>query len=194
MNSKSTTQTFNPQELPAGINQNNCIEFFGDRKTKTVKYLKNGHVYSFNEISPKDFTILSNAYQENSAKNILSRLRIKYVRQVELFTYYMWGLLDNTPDIINGKLQPSENFRHKAKCISLQFTGKQITINGVGLNERDLQIIDLIAADLPDKAIADQLNIAIPTLSFHKKNLLTKTGTFSKTGLLYVSMKENVVN
>lgn len=195
MQKANRKDSFSGQPLPAGIKQNDNIEFFGDRASKKVQWFQNGIKKNFDQLPPKVFALLSNAYnQDKPAKEILNTIGAPTIRQVELYTYYLWGSLDHAPDIKNGQLQPAENFRDSANCISLDFGGKEITIEGVPINKRDLAIIDLIAQDAPDKAIAAALCVSVPTLGFHKKNLFTKTNTQTKTGLLAKSFRANIIS
>ena len=191
----TTTPKFKPQSLPAGIKRNDNIEFFGDRESKTVQWIQNGQTKTFKDLPPQIFALLSNAYNRDSAAwKILSKTGAPYGRQVELYTYYVWGSLDPAPDVVNGDLQQGENYRHDSNCISLNFDFKEITLSGASLNSRDLKIIDLIANDTPDKAIAEALGISIPTLGFHKKNLFRKTKSQTKTGLLAKAFRAQIIH
>ena len=194
MQNKATIKNDFRQNLIAGITQDSeGVEFFGIRKSKTVKFLYKGSAYPFNELSPKYYAILSNAFYEDvSAVKFFRKFQISEARKIELWTYYCYGDLDHTPDIIDGKLQPAENFRDSLECPSLQFDSKQITIAGKPLLPRELTIIDMISKDALDIEIAEALNITLSTLGFHKRQLFKKTNTQSRIGLLKIAMQENI--
>jgi DNA-binding NarL/FixJ family response regulator len=64
-------------------------------------------------------------------------------------------------------------------------TSNQInTINGVKLTSKKMIILNLLASDLCDKQIANQLNISIGTLDTHKQQLFKIFKVHSKTGLI----------
>jgi DNA-binding NarL/FixJ family response regulator len=52
------------------------------------------------------------------------------------------------------------------------------------LSERELQIIDLVAAGLTNQEIAEQLEISKRTVDNHISNILTKTKTDNRVALL----------
>lgn len=179
----------------AGLLPNdNNIEFFGLRKNKKVLWLRNGNTRYFKDLPIKVFNILKNAYlQDSIAFNILSHATKCIKQQIEFYTYYNWGDLDSTPDIKNGKLSPSENFRDTLDCKSLDFESKNINIGNHILTKRQLKIIDLIAQDLPDKAIKVELNIEQQTLDYHKSKLFKAVGVTNKTALLKKCLDHKVI-
>lgn len=52
------------------------------------------------------------------------------------------------------------------------------------LSERELQIIDLVAAGLTNHDIAEKLEISKRTVDNHISNILTKTGTDNRVALV----------
>ncbi|WP_109852779.1 response regulator transcription factor [Aquimarina sp. AU58] len=176
------------------ISNDNSIEFFGIKRTQEVRFLRNGHVYKFDQLDPGHYTLLHNAYMKDkfAIHFIRKQARDSIKKQVELYTYFTYGALDHTPDIIDNILQPAENFRHQKECISLKFDSKKITIDNKPITARELQIIDLVAQDYPDKLIADHLGIGIPTLNTHKAKLFRKINVQSKVGLIKKAMDENI--
>ncbi|AZB72102.1 helix-turn-helix domain-containing protein [Synechococcus elongatus] len=52
------------------------------------------------------------------------------------------------------------------------------------LSERELQIVDLVAAGLTNQEIATQLDISKRTVDNHISNILTKTGTDNRVALV----------
>ena len=168
-------------------------EFIGVKKTKEVLFLHNGHTLSWNLIPKKVYEKCKKRFlNDKKAVLDLSKQSSSLDRQIELFIYHSYGDVDNSPDLLNGELTPSENYRHTENCSSLNWDTKWITIDGIKLNDRDLIIIDLIKKDYPDKAIASKMNIALSTFDFHKRNLYQKFNVQSKTALLIKAIKQNV--
>ncbi|MCX7597138.1 MAG: helix-turn-helix transcriptional regulator [Fischerella sp.] len=54
----------------------------------------------------------------------------------------------------------------------------------VSLSDRELQIIDLVAAGLTNQEIAAKLEISKRTVDNHISNILTKTGTDNRVALV----------
>ena len=196
MLNKFTTSGEIPQHLIAGINLENAndIELFGIKKNQTVQFLQAGHVHYFEELAPKFYIQLLNKF--NSDKPALEYFKsfpIPTKRKLEIYTYYCYGSLDHKPDFFNGVLQDSENFRECQNCPSLQFSGKDITIDGVALSLRDLTIIDMAAKEILDVVIADAIGVSESHLGYLKKQLFLKTKTETKLGLVMKSAKENIL-
>ena len=198
MNHKSKVNAQDHQHLPAGVSpSDHNIEFVGVAETKTVLWFQNGNSHQWKYLSPSIYDALEELFLTDH--EALKFLTGNYPaeahntnRMVELYTYYMYGQLDKTPDVIDGVLQNCENLRESKNCPSLKFSNKYIDIDGVHLSARDLQILDDIIEGLPDKMIASRLGIAIGTFDFHKKNLFTKLKVDSKVGLAVKTLKYNV--
>lgn len=54
----------------------------------------------------------------------------------------------------------------------------------VSLSERELQIIELVAAGLTNQAIAEKLEISKRTVDNHISNILDKTRTYNRVALV----------
>lgn len=203
MQSKLTQNLSIDATIIAGmsLSNQNDIEFFGIRLDKSVRFLQAGSVHMFKELPRKYFALLYNKYYEDEpAKAYFKKMeeesgsQIPIVKKVELYTYFLFGDLDHTPDIKDGILQRCENFRDTHECPSLKFSGKDIHIDGIKLTPRDLMIIDMSARECVDLEIAMELNISIQTLDYHKTRLFKKTGTQSKLGLVSKSFKNKVIS
>ena len=194
INNPKITQ-FTPTPQVAGVLPNDSnIEFVGVRQTQQVIWLQNGCSSYFTDLPVKYFQLLQRAYsKDHKAQRFLKEVTSDVSRQVELFTYYMYGDLDTTPDILNGELSPSENFRHHTNCPSLLWNTKTINIGDHILTPRQLVIIDLMARDMPDKAIASTLGISPKTLENHKSKLFKAVGVHSKYALLKASFQHKIV-
>lgn len=171
------------------------IEFIGVRRTKQVLWLQNGRTQFFTDLPVKYFKLLKTAYEnDRAAQNFLKKVTDAPARRIELFAYYMYGETNGTPDIINGKLAPSENFRHKRNCPSLLWNSKHIAIGTHILTPRQLTIIDLVGKDYPNKRIADALGISLSTYDFHATNLFKALGVTNKTALLQLAYQHKILS
>lgn len=201
MQNKTTTTPEIPQHLIAGIDLRNPndVEFIGVRKNKTVLFLQGGQVKPFSSLRREYFNLLLDCLNDDEGALLFfsnhenkTGEKLSIDRIVEIYTYYMWGDLDHTPDIITGVLQPSENFRDTFNCPSIEFTNKQFTIDGETLNKRDLIIIDMSARECLDFEIASVLDIRESTLDGYKTKLLKRTGCASKLGLVIKSYQNHL--
>lgn len=198
MKNKTTTSNPNAQHLIAGLLQkDNNIEFFGIPGTMKVQWIQNGHGHQFEELSKLNFSLLATAYHSNKTamEHLSTRVEngqfISFARQVEIYTYFMYGGLDVHPDIVEGELQEYENYRHTRDCVSLNF--KQIHLNGSPLKPREIKMIDLMGDGEKHDVIAEELGITVSTYNQHKKELFTKTGTYTSTGLMLDAFKAGIV-
>lgn len=172
----------------------NNVEFIGVRKTKQVIWMQNGCSHYFSDLPIQYFNLLKRAYlKDHKAQRFLIQVTDDLSRQIELFTYYMYGELDTTPDIQNGVLSTSENFRDTKNCPSLLWNSKNINIGNHILTPRQIVIIDLMAKGLADKQIADAIGIAHKTLDNHKQTLFKALNVHSKFDILKLSFQHKIV-
>lgn len=200
---KGKTKSHTTQPLFAGLrNTPEEIEFFGNPDTLTVQWLQDGKAHPFKDLNPKYFTVLLNAMNADP----IARKDLEVVhhscgkialpslsRRVELYTYYCYGALDHTADIIDGVLQPAENYRHTQNCMSLGWESKEITIHGIPLLPREIKMLDLFAQDFKDQVVALELGIAPDTLSAHKRTLFKKARVQSKPALMLQAYAAQVI-
>lgn len=193
INSNKSIKNQTLAQVPGLHSEDINSEFVGVTKTQEVIWLSKGENYPWKSIPKWVYELCQKKFlSDQVAIEQLGKLPISQDRQIELFIYHSYGCVNSTADIIKGKLQPSENFRHSKNCTSLKWSTKNMTINGVILNERDLFIIDCYKADLPDKMIAHQLGICISTLDFHKRNLMKKINVQSKMGVLIKALNNDI--
>ncbi len=197
MKSKSTTSVQHSQHFYAGLlPEDSNIEFFGCWETLQVKFTQNGKTHSFHELSPKDHATLMNAYNSNEeARTVLSKYKedgkfVSRARQLELYTYFMYGGTDNNPDMIDGVLQEPENYRHTRDCISLKF--KTIKLDGNPLKKREIFMLDEMLQDHKNLVIAMKMGITESTYNQHDAELKAKAGVQSKPALLVKAWRQGI--
>lgn len=193
INNSEITTKFNHAQVAGLHSTDTNSEFVGVPETLEVIWLYQGRNYPWASIPKWVYRLCQKKYLSDPiATEQLGSLPISQDRQIELFIYHSYGSIDTKADIIDGELQPSENYRHSKNCPSLEWATKNMTIEGVILNDRELFIIDCYKEDVPDKMIAFQLGITESTLNTHKRNLATKIGAQSKMGVLVKSLKEGI--
>jgi two-component system, NarL family, nitrate/nitrite response regulator NarL len=64
---------------------------------------------------------------------------------------------------------------------------------GEPLTPRELEVLQLVAHELPNKLIADRLNISERTVETHRRNIFQKTGTQTVVGLLKFALAHKLV-
>ncbi|WP_422105542.1 helix-turn-helix transcriptional regulator [Winogradskyella sp.] len=199
MRSKVTNKPTEKQLLPAGISPSDPnIEFVGQANTKTVLWFQYGNPHRWETLPKNIYQALEELFlTDDTAVKVLtnhySEIANDINRLTEIYTYYMYGDLDHNADVIDGVLQPCENFRETKDCLSLQFDFKYIDIEGVHLSQRDLKILDMCMDNMPDKLIADHLGISQSTFDFHKKNLFKKFGCDSKVSIVVKGIKNHIL-
>lgn len=171
----------------------NGIEFQGIPETKKVLWLQHGSNHYFKDLPEQYYNLLNTAYlNDKKAYEYISKIHQNLFDQVELYTYYMYGGVDGTPDILNGKLSASENYRHSKNCPSLSWN-KEITIDNYNLSPREIIILDELLQNQPDKAIWDIVNLSESHFNTVKRNLLHNTNCTSSKELIIKAIQQNVI-
>ncbi len=62
------------------------------------------------------------------------------------------------------------------------------------LSEREIDVLKLLATGMPNKEIADKLNISIHTAITHRKNITQKTGIKSISGLTIYAVLQKLIS
>lgn len=182
------------QQFMAGISPSDSnIELVADTASRRTLWIKNGKTKYFTQLPQKYFELLKDAYLSDTPAVEDLQTEGDIQRQVELYAYYMFGDLDNVPDIQNDKLGISENFRSGKTCISQGWATKKFTIDNQILNNRDITILDCISEDLPDKAIAERLGVSVSTFNWHKQKLLAKTNCYTKVALALKAQQQKII-
>lgn len=180
--------------LPAGMmHDDSSTELFGCRTTKKVFAISKGNTISFEKLEPiKRAQIFERLLDDPIAMNDLKNL--PQDKAIEQFAFCVFGAADSEPDFCkNGELQAADNFICSDNCMCLKWPSKKITVEGVQLTSRQLEIAHLMATDLCDKQIADKLGICISTLDTHKKLLFEKCNVHSKTALVIKLIDQKII-
>lgn len=98
--------------------------------------------------------------------------------------------------ILNRILRPKleELDEEKIGSLSYAFSDEQKNQNSEsGLSNREIEVLKLIVQGQLNKEIADKLNISINTVLSHRKNIISKTGIKTISGLTFYSISKGYV-
>jgi len=193
MYDKSTTKT-DAHQIPAGLLVGDKrTEIFGCKETKRTFFLTNGKTASFKEL-PASMKAQLFAELLNDDVAIEDLKSLTQEEAIEKFAFCNYGAAGHEADFCeNGELKKTDNFICSNNCTCLKWKSKRITIDGMPLTSRELQIITLMASDLADKQIADQLGITESTLNTHKSHLFEKASVHSKSGLISKAFHQKII-
>ena len=194
INNNKNNQTLPTPQIAGLFPGDDSIEFVGIEDSKTSLWLQNGAAHYFNDLPIKYYNLVKESYlNEPEAIAFISKIHSKLKDQVNMYVYYMWGDLDSTPDIKDGKLSASENFRDKRDCPSLLWNKKNLTIDNYILTPRDIAIIDMMSDDYIDDVIAPAVGVSRSYFDELKRKLFTNTNTTSKPSLLLKAKTQKVI-
>ncbi len=115
---------------------------------------------------------------------------------------YIVALISNTMaghdmKIYDGTISVFDTSEHIVSTISLllsQKKKKRNSDNNENLSEREMQILVKLIHGMTNKEIAKELNISIHTVITHRKNITTKTGIKSSSGLVIYAISKSLVS
>lgn len=190
---RNTHLLHNQNRVAGTLPTDRDIEFIGIPSTREVIWFQYGNQHSFKTLPDEIFKLLAERYHSDErAQEDICKMSYDYDRQIELYTYYVYGDADFSPDVIDGELQPAENYRHQLDCISLRWLTKDITLNGHPLNTREIFICDMLLENYTDKEMAATLNIAMATIDHHKRKLYAKAGVNNKAAFIIKLFNERI--
>lgn len=70
----------------------------------------------------------------------------------------------------------------------------QVSCEGLGITDREIDVIKLIAEGLSNKQIADKLCLSTHTVNTHRKNLMNKLKVNNTAGVLMFAVKNNLLS
>lgn len=187
--------------LPAGIFTNdNSIEAFGIIENRKCVFYRNGKQLSLKQLPERLLIAIYNHMVNNNEafKFLKKQFHCKY-QQMEEYIFCMWGQSNHESDfkLVNKKweLSTPENFNcsNGGNCHCFTWQGKANRINGVILTSRDIYIIRQVYLNNLDTVIAIGMGIKISTYNTHKKTLFTKLNVTTRTELVALAIKNQIV-
>lgn len=193
---KSTSKNSTDQihRIPAGIRVGDtATELFACRESGKVFGISDGRTIAFESICPKKRAMIyEQLLKDDAAMADLRDLTPELA--LEQYAFCIYGAADSEPDFAaGGQLGKPDNFICSDHCRCLNWASKQMTINGNALTKRELEVLNHLASDKPDKMVAAELNISENTLDTHKRHLFDKAGVNSKSGLIVKAAKSKVI-
>lgn len=150
--------------------------------------LHQGHLYTWPDF-PESILNAVGKYLEE--KDIKAYQALEHLEESERLYQYMscrFGSYDATPDICDkGVVTPDKK---ACSCSSCPLAG--IHKNVAELTTREVDVVKLIAADLPVKLIADRLCVSIDTVKTHRSNIYRKTGNHSNVALTRWAIENDI--
>lgn len=85
------------------------------------------------------------------------------------------------------------------KIVNAILSGKPIikdeySCKGMGISDREMEIITLIAEGYSNKEVADKLFLSTHTVTTHRKNIMNKLGINNTASLVLFAVRENLVS
>lgn len=69
----------------------------------------------------------------------------------------------------------------------------KVSCQGLGITDRELDVIRLISEGLSNKLIADKLELSTHTINTHRKNIMTKLNIPNTAGIVMFAVKNNLL-
>lgn len=162
-----------------------------------LMFLHAGRMRSFNAI-PEEIRNKLTSYI-NSNPEISQALDgmglIDQIERLRKFVQCHFGSLDSIPDIaISGDL--SEEYVNCPARVLCKYEGilcSKVKAAFGYISFREIEVIQAMSQDLPNKMIADQLGITTATVSTHIQNIHSKTGCHSKYGIIAWASQNNLI-
>lgn len=89
--------------------------------------------------------------------------------------------------------EPTEHIINKLQRATTETDHKAHT-NTENLTDREIDVLTHLVNGLSNKEIADSLNISIHTVITHRKNIATKTGIRSQSGLTIYAISKKIID
>lgn len=182
-------------KLPAGLTDKN-VEIFEFNGSAFALY--DGAKMHFSELPTDIVTALRNDMLRNTEAMIsLTKMGIRDVSEmIEKYLICRYGALDSNADFDTSKENFTPEYHNcgmRQNC-PYEFTlCGRVSIDGVLLTKKEVQIVRLIASGNTDIQTADIAKIAMDTLLTHKKHIYTKLGIHSQAQLTAVAFRNNLI-
>lgn len=163
-------------KLPAGIVDHD-VEFFQHKDQLMVLY--NGKSYSFERMPAAVKYYLEDILDgDPDAQLCLECMDIRdHMAQLKQFAFCRYSSFDLVADITQGGYEhPEFTLCDKRGKCPFEGTLCRSLKSYCNLSSRELQVIRSMASGLPNKLMADELDISVNTVSTHIQNIANKIG------------------
>lgn len=162
-----------------------------------VKFLKNGNLLPFTELSLETISILSDAINTDN-KVMVALLEMhpqSETKRIEQFAKCRFGGLDFQGDIIDGQLQEGEYWEcpNRGNCQAEGTLCKLPKYNGKRLKLIQIELIKLLCTDATNEAIAYLLELPMGTFHKLKKELYKMLNVQTKQEIVIIAFTLNLI-
>ena len=162
------------------------------------------HLIDINFIPFQDFDIntikiIKNKLDDDpNALRGLELLKVPNLERVHKYGKCNFGAFDSEADVTKDGSTTVEYVpcSERGKCPAEGLLCKCLAVENGHLTPTEIQYIKLCAADLPDKQIADIMNISEHTARKHRQNITEKLGSeaHSKNGITAFAYRKNLLS
>lgn len=181
-------------KILAGITDSN-FEFF--EKNGEIFFIQNQKENSFSQVGIDYlYMIREDLEQHPRALKAMVFCGISdWYEQLKRWAICNFGNFDNRADLTTDGVIVHEHVRcaSRGKCEFEGIICLPVNAPNGSITPRELEIIKMICQDLPDKIIADRLNISIHTMCIHRSNIEKKIGCHSKAGIVSFSYENHLI-
>lgn len=172
-----------------------ATEFFTDGNE--IRIIQNAKVLPFCEISSATMQILDEAInQDKKVKLELFDMHpTSKMKRIEQFAKCRFGGLDFQGDIKDGVLQDGEYWDcpNRGKCKSEGILCKLPNYNGIRLEKKEIQLLQLMSSNKTNDVIAEEMDMPMGSLHKLKKIVYDKLGIQTKQEGTMVSFFLNLI-
>lgn len=181
-------------KLPAGM-MDRDVEFFMHNGELMV--LSDSKIKSFDSMPASVKYYLEDLLANDDDANFcLDCMDISdHLERLRQFVFCRFSSFDLVADITEGgHMSPEFTICEKRGRCPYEGTLCVSAIHHSKLSSREIEVIVMIAKDLPNKLIADELDISTNTVNTHVQNIQSKIGVHSKYGILAWAFKHNIID
>lgn len=182
------------QTLPAGL-EDEHIEIYAHGKHLMAVYQGKKILFVYLPEDIKEI-FMEDMLANKEAMKVLVTLNLDSHAMLIQYVWCNYGGFSSIADMKDGKLNSEYwDCQVRGKCPYEGKLCKSICIEDKDvISQRELQVIILICDGKPDKQIADELNIAIPTAQCHRRNIEKKLGAACKVDVAVWAFKNGISN
>lgn len=176
------------QTTPAGLIGNNLEAFYVNGEAKVIR---DGKVINVVDSIDTLQAFRGLLESDKEALQAIEQLTSDPIEQVIQFIYCRYGDFDKRADWTPEGVTVPEYWDCglRGKCL---FEGCICKLPA-GLTLREIEVVKLVAQDMPNKQIADHLGICTETVAVHIRNIERKTGAASKNGVVAFAYQNNIL-
>ena len=162
-----------------------------------VKFLNNGRILPFCELSSETLAVLEQAINDD----VQVKLELhdwfpnSKMKRIEKFAKCRFGGLDFLADILNGKLQEGEYWEcpNRGNCASEGILCKMPKVNNQRLTKPEVEMIQMLCTDATNEYIVYELQLTMGSFHKFKQNLYQKLQVQTKQEIVRIAFELNLI-